>query len=206
MEKDYWEDYYKQNRILLEPSLFAKHSLKHYIKPRSRLVELGCGNGRDAIFFAYNNVKVLAVDQCEQELEYLKLINKHDNLTLSCGDFTDLGPIGPFDFVYSRFTWHSVSEKGEDKTISWVYDNLENGGMLLIEARSKNNELYGLGSPVQGEPDAFIYDNHFRRFIDTAKLKEKLEKKGFEIISFEEKNGFGGSTNQRFFRQIAIKN
>lgn len=207
MEKDYWENYYKTHRILLEPSLFAKHVLKHHIKPKSLLVELGCGNGRDAIFFAYNNVKVLAIDQCEKEISYLAKINKHNNLRLLCSDFTRLDNMEPCDTIYSRFTLHSIDEEGENRTIDWAHNHLNNGGKILIEARGHKNELHGLGQPVEGHPNAYIHDDHYRRFINLDEMCEKLKTKGFDIFLAEEKSGFAPfrDTDHVFIRIIAIK-
>ena len=53
----YWDIYYKNNNVPLEPTSFAKYCLP-LIKKKSNFLELGCGNGRDSIFFARNNTKL----------------------------------------------------------------------------------------------------------------------------------------------------
>ncbi len=207
MEKNYWENFYKSKEIVSEPSLFAQTVYKKYINPGSSLIELGCGNGRDSLFFAVNDVKVTAVDQCEKETSELSNTNKLENLTFLCADFTDLGDIGTFDNVYSRFTLHSITEEGENKTIDWSYNHLKTGGHMLIEARSLKNELYKLGNPVDNETNSYVYNNHYRRFIDIDVLKEKLINKGFLIINAEEKTGFSPfeGVDQTFMRIISVK-
>ncbi len=35
------------------------------------LLELGCGNGRDALFFAKNKIQTTAIDQVSEEISYL---------------------------------------------------------------------------------------------------------------------------------------
>lgn len=50
MDKDYWENFYKNYDGNVEPSLFSKFVLENYAKANNHLIELGCGNGRDAIF------------------------------------------------------------------------------------------------------------------------------------------------------------
>ena len=60
--------------------------------------------------------------------------------------------------------------------------------MLLVEVRSVNDELYGKGSLV--EKNAFIYNSHYRRFIERTEFRKKLENLGFEIVFEEEKKGF----------------
>ena len=204
MDKKYWENYYKAHPSP-GSSLCARYVFENHIKDGDRLIELGSGNGRDSIFFAQNNIQTIAVDQCEEEIMSLREKYNIPTLSFESADFTKLNDMSPFDHIYSRFTLHSIKENEENSVINWAYRNLKEGGKFLIEARSKNNELYGLGESVPGEPDAYVYNSHYRRFIDTDKLREKLEKAGFEIFLFEEENGFGGETDQCFFRKIAIK-
>lgn len=207
MEKEYWENYYKSKSITSQPSLFAKFVLKNHIRSQSSLIEFGCGNGRDAKFFAENSINVLAVDQCEKEISYLAQENNHNNLKFNCDDFTSLNCIDSFDNIYSRFTLHSIKEKEEDAVIEWAHEHLNLGGKLLIEARGQKNELFKLGVPVLGEPNAYIFEDHFRRFINMGEFCKKLEAVGFEIILAEEKSGFAPfkDTDYIFIRIIAVK-
>jgi cyclopropane fatty-acyl-phospholipid synthase-like methyltransferase len=64
----YWENYYKSALITDNPSPFAKWVLRNQLRENMDLIELGCGNGRDSLFFAKNGVRVLAVDQCAEEI------------------------------------------------------------------------------------------------------------------------------------------
>ena len=77
IEIEYWENYYKSRKDTHYPSLFAKFVLKNYVKRNSSLIEFGCGNGRDAKYFANNHINIIAFDQCEKEI--LRLLNKNIN-------------------------------------------------------------------------------------------------------------------------------
>ena len=204
MDKGYWEKYYKSEEVH-PPSLFAQSLLNKDILSGDKLIEFGCGNGRDCMFFSHHGIQVLAVDQSKAAISSIAKSNSHPNLRLMNADFTSLDDLGKFNHVYSRFTMHSIKETEEDRVIKWSYDHLHSGGKLLIEARSIRNELYKKGEPVPNEPHAYIYNDHYRRFIDTDKLHKKLEAEGFKVIYFEEQNGFGGETDQLFFRTIAKK-
>ncbi len=207
MEKTYWDNYYNSNIAVSQPSLFAQFVLKEYVKERSSLLEIGCGNGRDAIFFALNNINVLAVDQCDREILLLSENNHLKNLKFNSDDFTNLGEIGFFDNIYSRLTLHSIKKDEEDRVIKWSFNHLNLNGKILIEARGLKNELFQLGEKVKGEENAFIYENHYRRFINIDGLRSKLENSGFTIISVEEKSGFAPfkETDYVFIRIIAVK-
>lgn len=207
MDKKYWKNYYEKQEAPVQASLFAQYVLKNYLKEKSSLVEFGCGNGRDSLFFALHGVNVVAIDQCENEISVLSRNNKFQNIKFVCDDFTKLGEMGSFDSAYSRFTLHSITEKEENDTIKWAYEHLKKNGKLLVEARGKKNELYKLGTPVKGEQDAYVYEEHSRRFVDMDKLCNKLTKMGFNIVSAEEKAGFApfGDTDYVFMRIVALK-
>ncbi len=207
MDKKYWEKYYKTKGVTEKPSPFAIFVLENYIKKNSSLIELGCGNGRDSIFFAKNKILVKAVDQCVEEILILDKKNTLSNLKFISADFTKLGATESFDNIYSRFTLHSISEPEESRVFKWAYQQLNSNGIFCIETRGKNNELYKLGNPVSGEPDAYIYEDHYRRFVDIQKLKGKLIQLGFNIIFAEEKSGFApfNETDFKFIRVIAQK-
>jgi len=207
MYKQYWEDYYKKTRRSIpRPSPFAEFVLTTYLRPNNSLIELGCGDGRDSIFFAKNKVSVFAVDQCRKEINYLKNIWTQ-NIVFQYADFTKLDNKNTYNHVYSRFTMHSISDAEEDATLNWSYNQLNEDGTLFIEARGQENELYKLGSLVPGEQNAYIYGGHYRRFINFDTLCKKLEHIGFQLLTAEEKSGFSphNDTDYKFIRIIALK-
>lgn len=73
------------------------------------LLELGCGNGRDALFFAKNKIQTTAIDQVADEISYLA---KHCATTTKgianphfiAGDFTNLSAIFERGGVDSAFS------------------------------------------------------------------------------------------------------
>ncbi len=207
MDKTYWEKYYNLHNLTSQPSLFAMFVLENHLKKGDSLIEFGCGNGRDSVFFAHNDIDVLAIDQCENEISLLSKQNSNPKLKFQQGDFTNLGDVGMFDAIYSRFTIHSVKEEEETRAIGWSYQHLNENGKLLIEVRGKKNELYKLGEAVTGESDAYIYEDHYRRFVDMDALCQKITKTGLKIISAEEKSGFSPfkDTDYTFIRIVASK-
>lgn len=189
MDYKYWNEYYKKNIAPNEPSKFAKDILK-YLHPGKKLIELGCGNGRDAIFLSNNNINVVAIDQSESSINNLKYNISNNNINFVVDDFieTKLLEKESFDYVYSRFTLHSISEEQEDKLINRVYNALKKEGLLVIEVRSIKDEIFGLGEKVAR--NTYVYNNHSRRFIVLEELVEKLKSSGFKIDFVDENNNY----------------
>lgn len=205
-DRGYWADYYKRGVAPEEPSQFAHHVMDNYAKQQESLIELGCGNGRDARFFAHNKLAVIAVDQCEPEIEALSSVNPEHKLDYVTADFTNLEDATlSHDLVYSRFTLHSIDAAAQARTLAWSYRNLADGGRLCIETRGQKNELYRKGEPVKGEADAFIHDGHYRRFVDFDEFTAEVEANKFNIVEASEKTGYApfGDTDYHFIRIIA---
>ncbi len=187
----YWDNYYSNkiigdNALVGEPSSFARFTLGflrcHLPQQRDlNVVDLGCGNGRDAAHFDDCGMKVTAVDRSR---DALRLIPREGIAKLCC-DMSDLADVEQaFHLAYMRFSLHAVEKKVADCVLQWVARNLLPGGCLAMEARSVNDPRYGAGQSA-GE-HAFV-DSHYRRFIDldqlTAQLATQLD---LEILHAEE--------------------
>lgn len=183
-DKEYWTNYYADNSKPTDASTFAEFILP-YLDENKDLIELGCGNARDSIFFSKNNINVMAVDQVQSEIDFLNEHYKSDNIHFFCDDFTDLKNTehnqikeNDFDYVYSRFTFHSINERKEDNALDWIKDNLKNGGLFLLEARSLNDPMFKQGEALS-ETENFT--THYRRYMDLDKITKKLEDRNFSI-------------------------
>jgi tellurite methyltransferase len=208
MDKNYWEEFYKTQNEKLKPSLFAKYVRQNFANKNDSLIELGCGNGRDAVFFANEGLLVRGIDQCENELKFLRIrYGQLKTLSFQAGDFSNLLDSEPVDLVYSRFTLHSVSKEQEYRTLEWAYRNLKQDGYFCIEVRGQKNEIYKLGEQVENDPDAYIYDNHYRRFLNFENLLQVLKRLGFYIVFAAEEKGFAPylTKDETYIRIIAKK-
>ncbi len=195
MDKNYWDEYYKVHggdKEISNPSSFAKFILKNYFSEKKfNIVELGSGNGRDAMFFAYNGHNVIAIDQSTKIINIQKqnLKNKFAiNLHSKEQDFVkeDYSRYKKIDAFYSRFTIHSIAKSDELELLPKIYDNLEREGLFCVEARTINDPLYGIGE-FCGE-NTFVTDNHNRRFIDTKVFRKQVLDLGFKELYFIEEN------------------
>lgn len=188
---DYWNGFYKNNfNEIIEPSSFAKYIMS-YIEPNKTLLDLGCGNGRDSKFFINNKLNVVGVDTSDYAINKLNNEIIDGNSIFICDDFVTCRNIfqQQYDYIYSRFTLHTISEKQETELLLNIKESIKNNGYFFIEARTINDEIYGKGQRI-GENE-YIYNNHYRRFIDVDKFKEKLRNiGGFEIIELKEDKNY----------------
>lgn len=201
----YWNQYYANRLCSTEPSPFARY-VSTLMDPGKRMLELGCGNGRDAIYFANLGLHMLAIDMSSAAIDSLQGMHL-PNATFLCGDFIQHETYQPntYDYVYSRFTIHSINQNQEQVLLQTMYRVLKPAGKLFIEVRSIHDPLFGKGEAL--ERNAFFYDNHYRRFIVLDELMTALQKHGFLIEYAEEKTGFApyGNDDPPVIRLVASK-
>lgn len=186
-DTEYWNHYYKEEKAPEEASLFAKWIMEHYVISGKNLLELGCGNGRDSIFFLKKGLNITAIDASGEVIEKLsRRYQQEGNICFICDDFVCSSAVfsGQYDYVYSRFSLHAINKEQEEEVIKNVYKVLKLGGYFFIEVRSVDDELYGKGELVA--EDAYIYNGHYRRFIRLEVLKTALENAGFNVVYAKE--------------------
>lgn len=202
----YWNKYYNSNVCSEEPSLFAQFVMTNMDKNRN-ILELGCGNGRDSVFFAMNGLNVVAIDASDAAINMLHKKYDMENLCFICDDFVCSATlfVSQYDYCYSRFSLHAISGEQESEIIGNVFKSLAAGGMFFIEARSVHDELFAKGEKVGR--NAFYYDGHYRRFIVKEELEAKLTEAGFFIHYSREDKDFApyGNSNPPVIRIIAKK-
>ncbi|MDR2580511.1 MAG: adenylyl-sulfate kinase [Fibromonadaceae bacterium] len=184
-EQVYWNNYYKNKLAKEYPSQFALDILPK-LEKGNFLADLGCGNGRDSLFFAKNGLNVTAIDRSEQAI--YNMSPSLQNTEFMCGNFIDSEELYSkrFDYFYSRFTIHSIFANEQHKMLQNIFSALKANGLFFIEARSVKDCIFGKGTFI--ERNGYVYNGHFRRFIVLDELLKDLENIGFVIESSQEQN------------------
>ena len=203
----------KTKNLTFIPSSFAKFCLP-LIKDNSVLLELGCGNGRDTLFFAKKNIFVYASDISIVAIENIKkhaLDNDIQNIELINEDYTDLN-ISHFkkvvNIIYSRFSIHTIHSDKIRKICKWSYNALSDEGLFMIEARSTNDPLFTSGKGTLIDKNTFMYEEgHIRNFVEREQLISYLVQEGFKLLVNTESNNLSiyEGDNPVLLRVIAKK-
>lgn len=109
--KKRWGFLTTQKIDLDEPNEFAKIALKEIKKNKlKKVIEIGCGIGKDSIYFAKNNLQVTATDFDKQPLEIIEKKIKKEKIKnleiLQLNHAKELDSLGreSFDVVYSHLS------------------------------------------------------------------------------------------------------
>ena len=95
-----------------EPSSFARE-VSALLSRGARVLELGCGEGRDSVFFATRGCDVTAVDVSLAGLRKAERLAREQGVEVRWihGDLARRAVAGPFDLVYSCGAIHYVPRR-----------------------------------------------------------------------------------------------
>lgn len=179
----HWNEFYSAGDGIELPSSFAE-MVGGKIKPRSRIIEVGCGNGRDAFYFQKCGHDVLAIDPSDAAIKSC-LSRSTGNIRFECGKIDRFAKekVAFADVVYSRFCIHAMNALEETEFLQASAKLLRPSGHIFIECRSIKDPLARLGEVLS--PTERIY-GHYRRFIVADELVHKMEVVGFRILNLIE--------------------
>lgn len=196
MLNEYWDHYYQHSELKKNstpPSQFAAFVANEYFDSKPFIIDIGCGNGRDAIFFASYGYKVLGIDGSREAINCclsassgIKDLNFHaasihdDKLLETIQSFTDgLPPL-----IYARFFLHAVDETGQKSFLELSKKLCQSGGDVAVEFRTS-----------QDEPLEKVTASHFRRFIEPTVFKKMANDYGLKLRYSTEGTGLAKYKN-----------
>lgn len=111
------------------------------LEPRSRILDLACGSGRQTLEISRRGHRVLGVDSLDAQLSEARADAKSEKLNAHFlkGDIRQLGYRAEFDAVvnfYSSFGYFR-GERDDAKTLEGVFKGLKPGGKLLMDLLNK---------------------------------------------------------------------
>lgn len=146
------------------------------------ILELGCGEGNDSVYFSEQGHPVVATDFSDVAVRQNQERYSQDNLTFAVQDtgepftFDD----GSFDAVYARLALHYFTAEVTQNAFNEIARVLKPGGSLAFMCKSVEDGLYGQGTQI--EPDMFERDGHVRHFFSERFARELLHKAGLEVL------------------------
>ena len=183
---DYWARFYAYAHTIV-PSAFAASVAIELTEPRY-VVDLGCGNGRDSVFFAELGHRVIGLDvsgkaiddnrkraqeKKTDDVEFKRMdvgapnalvdvLNRIEDTAIQEGD-------ARWDrvVIYARFFFHAISEEEEDLVLAALSQCLRSEARCYFEFRTERD--------AQGDKR---FGQHYRRFINIDRFVEKAINRG----------------------------
>ncbi len=168
---DYWNDYYSRGPRKSPPSQFAAFIASEFSE-HDLIVDVGCGNGRDSLFFAQLGFATIGIDGSEAAVAHCRSLiegsdrplERHSFIQRNVLDLRDdrslIGRITPLrKIIYSRFFLHAIDTDEEQAFFDFAFSVLRPGDAVAVEFRSSLDK-----------DRTKVTASHYRRFIDVQVL------------------------------------
>lgn len=190
----YWDSFYDDRQGLsglAAPSQFAAFAIQEF--PEACLtVDVGCGTGRDSLFFAAHGRKVIGIDRsaraiavCEQArkaaaIENARFLHRSIDDEELARELAGLrAEIRLPAAFYARFFLHAIDEREEDAFLDFLAAQATADDLAALEFRTVRDSALHKVTP-----------DHYRRFVEPAQLLAKLHARGFAVRYYVEGFGF----------------
>ena len=167
----------KYHRRYKQYSEFLLRSSREFIKllpKNAKILDVGCGPGRDAKFFLNQGFEVVAIDFSNEMLKIAKKVAPKVKFIRS--DFRNLKlPKNSFDGIWSYFSLLHLKRGEMHSLLSSLNKILKNNGILFIATQEGKGEVI--------EPENL--DNHYqiyKTFYSKEELSQLVKKSKFKII------------------------
>jgi SAM-dependent methyltransferase len=192
-------------RLIQKQLTHDKFDVKRKVE---RVLDLGCGNGRHAMYFARQGLKAAGIDVSEQAIEWAKDWAKREHLEIDfrVGDIADL-PFADnsFDVVVSHGVLDHVHYETARKAAEEVRRVLTPQGLFYCDLRSTEDFEYGDGE--QAGKNTFVVSEGYERglvqhFFSRAETEELFD--GLFRILYSEitENRLGPDFQRKYSRWV----
>lgn len=133
--KDYWEAHYAERERIWSGRVNAHFATVVADLPPGRALDLGCGEGGDAVWLAERGWHVTAVDISDTAMgragEEARTRGVSERIEFQRHDLSDSFPEGTYDLVSAQFL-HSTVRLERPQVLRHAADAVARGGYLVI--------------------------------------------------------------------------
>jgi cyclopropane fatty-acyl-phospholipid synthase-like methyltransferase len=129
---------------------------------KNKLLEIGCGSGRDASFMFNHGYDVIAIDGSKNMIQEAKRVHPNiSNKLLQKVLPRELNFTNKFDGIYSIATLMHLSINDLKESLSKIYNLLENNGQFLMSVSLNRNDIDENGFDENGRYFLTLKENEW---------------------------------------------
>lgn len=156
-------------------------SIEKFIKllpSKAKIIDIGCGSGRDAKIFTNAEIDVLGIDFCSNLIEIAEAYAPLANFQLMDIETINL-PSATFDGAWAACSLGHIPKNKILNVLNKIHILLKEHGYFYLALKKGTGEIL--------EKDLRYAGNHqkFWSFFEEDELKNYLENAGFKVLDFK---------------------
>lgn len=174
------EDYADRDEMVIPETPDVNSALKEFVKllsPHAKVLDVGCGAGRDSRVLAKNGLEVAGIDFSEKMIEAAK--KKNSKVEYRLMDMEEISfPKNSFDGIWANASLHHIPKSRLPSVLQKICTILKNNGVFFLKVK------LGDGEGIK-EDQRFGYTiKRYFAFYKPEEMQDLLEKSGFQILSW----------------------
>ena len=167
-----YDKYYQTENLFGEPYPELIHFFTH-LPVKGKVLDLGCGQGRDSIALARIGFNVTGIDKSKVGINQMNRICQNENLTL-VGKVEDIYEFNEFDkfeiiLLDSIFHFGKKDKRKEIELIKKIVMNIRKGSLIAFFIQDTGEKVHILNQSIN-------FQNSLKRLTD-LKFKYSFEDK-----------------------------
>lgn len=178
------------NRTIVIPMEKAYQKFLKYLKPGAKILDAGCGSGRDLSYFKQCGFSAIGLDA---SIEMVKLASKHVGQEILHLQFDEMTFQETFDGIWCSASLLHVPSCQIESVFNKIYRALKPNGVWFLSFKF-------------GEFEGFLEERYFNHFTK-ERLSSELEKlENVEILEIAEENSYEADRNSKWIHCFVRKN
>jgi 2-polyprenyl-3-methyl-5-hydroxy-6-metoxy-1,4-benzoquinol methylase len=144
MAYNYDKLYAEQPNALGAPTAAFVAFFETFNQQGARVLDVGCGQGRDALFIGRIGHRVVGVDIAAHGVRDMLAAAEAENLNITgdVADITTYSPSGMFDVVLIDRTLHMLPQNAQRDVLTKLIGHIKPTGWLLIADEASNMQAF----------------------------------------------------------------
>lgn len=168
------------------------------LPPKSKIIDVGCGSGRDAKVFTDKGVDVLGIDFCPNLIEIAKETAPSAHFQIM--DMEEMSfPAQFFDGAWVAASLFHLPKKAIPSVLKNIHTFLKNKGAFYLSVMEGSGEHLLKDHRYEGHVEKFW------SYFEENELQKLLEEIDFEILELERVDNTKAYQLRPYFRAICQK-
>ena len=187
-------DYYNENALeyfdtTINADMTEQYNLfLKYLGTSGRILDLGCGSGRDALYFKKLGYVVDAIDGSE---ELCKLATQYTKIPVKCMKFNELDMLDSYDGIWACSSLVHINKKELIDVLKKISKALKEDGILYVALKN------GIGEEtIKGRYFSYIEKDEFEKISNSL---------GFKLIDFLSAKSVTNKEEKRYWNSYILK-
>lgn len=171
------EEYHHNTKKFEKPNILLREKFLSMLTNGKKIIDLGCGPGRDAGFFSKKGYQVLGIDLSKKMIGKARKVAPCAKFRIM--DFTKLKlSKSSFDGIWFEAGLLCVPKKIAGKVLKNIYEILKRNGIFYVSVKQGRGEGFKFDKRYNIEKYyAYYSKNEFRNLLRKSKFQIISEKK-----------------------------